>query len=385
MSRPKAKNPDLVAVPDNADEFGINALDEAAEEGRFEALGDYYNLDELAALPEPEPLIEGWLDLRTCVIAVGETGSNKTFGVLGWAASIATGKPWLGYPVLIEPSPVVFVVGEGKFGLSGRIKAWERSNDKKIPRKNFHVFNKPTSINDDPFWDDLTEFCQEHDVRFVVLDTFSSLAPTADETNDAALAISRLSRLSGDIDGTTVMTHHTGWSDNGRTRGGSQLEADPDGVILFRKHDKDDPLTPVEVWRKKNKEGPNTLKIWVEREEVEISEDRTSCVLQVTDAPVGGGSDAPATRRYSVTDASTLIVQAIEASPDKTKTFLIGTIAAEHAIGKDKLRDAFLQLEDQAQIISHSKQIMEGGTLKRRTVWALGEGKRVTVKRVSPA
>ena len=102
-----------------------------------------------------------------------------------------------------------------------------------------------------------------------------------------------MSELAVTLDGTVVMTHHTGWSDKGRARGGSQLEADPDGVILLQKHDPDDPATPVSVTRKKDKEGPAGGTVWVQRTSA-----AESCVVELIDKP-----DRTASKRTTSLDA----------------------------------------------------------------------------------
>lgn len=67
------------------------------------------------------------------------------------------------------------------------------------------------------------------------MDTFSSLAPEADETKDAALIVSGLNGLAEDIDGTAILVHHPGWSQSAkdRARGGYQLEGNVDEVIVL--------------------------------------------------------------------------------------------------------------------------------------------------------
>ena len=90
---------------------------------------------------------------------------------------------------------------------------------------------KPDSFTDRKVWAELTVEAIDLGVRFVVLDTFSSLAPDADETKDAPVFTRRLSDLAAAIDGTALAVHHPGWGDSDRTRGGYQLEANVDEVL----------------------------------------------------------------------------------------------------------------------------------------------------------
>lgn len=260
---------------------------------RYGKLGRVLDRAELASLPKPEPLIDGWLDLRSGVVVVGDTGTNKTFTLLSWACSIATGTEWLGHKVCIPPAAVILVVGEGGSGLDGRIAAWEQATGVAVPREMLKIVLLPSSIDDPEFWTQLTALAAEHGARFVALDTFSSLAPEADETKDAAKVVRRLQELAVAIDGTAVLAHHTGWGDKSRTRGGSQLEANPDGVILLKKRDDNDPQTPVSIFRKKAKDSASGLKVWVQRIPV-----GNSCALELVDSPVTD-EPSPVDRRYA--------------------------------------------------------------------------------------
>lgn len=252
----------------------------------YKHLGRLYDRAELATLPKPEPLIAGWLDLRTSVVLIGATGTNKTFTALGWACSVATGRPWLGHEVAVTPCPVIYVVGEGAFGLDSRIAAWEEEHAEKVPGEALKVSMLPTSLTEDDFWTELESLAGALGSRLVIFDTFSSLAPDADETKDAAAVIRRMSNLSVQLNGTAVLVHHTGWGPQDRARGGSQIEANPDSTIVLKKHEADDPDSAVSIYRKKNKEGPAGATLWVEREPV-----LDSCVLRRVDEPPKAGQE----------------------------------------------------------------------------------------------
>jgi RecA-family ATPase len=85
-------------------------MQEEEEEETFPRSGKLLSRDQLSALPKPEPLISDWLDQSTTVLLVGDTGTNKTFLMLGWACCAATGKPWLGNDLEISTT----VIGAGE-------------------------------------------------------------------------------------------------------------------------------------------------------------------------------------------------------------------------------------------------------------------------------
>lgn len=248
---------------------------------RYKALGRVLDRTALPGLPKPLPLIQSWVDTRSAVVMIGATGSNKTFALIGWACSVASGSPWLGHEVAIEPSPVIYVVGEGASGFHARIAAWEADTETSIPAGRITLVLQPESLTDPEFWADLGRLADDLGARLVILDTFSSLAPDADEMKDAAAVIRRMSVLAVNIDGAVVLAHHTGWGPQDRARGGSQLEANPDSVIVMQKLDPEDPNSIVSILRKKDKDGPSGRRIHVARVQ---SDD--SCVLEVVEAPV---------------------------------------------------------------------------------------------------
>ena len=226
-----------------------------------EALGGTaYRRSDLANLPPVEPLVAGVMSRRAAVLVVGPTTVGKTFFMLGIAASVAMGVRWLGQDV--EACKVLYVVGEGAHGLDRRLAAWETSWRTPITDDRIEFRVKPTSLASGSTWAALTAHAVGSEVGLVVIDTFSSCAPDADETKDASRITRYLSDLAEAIDGTAVLVHHPGWGDTGRARGGSQLEANVDEVLVLADNSNDeDPV--ITLTRKKVKEGPDGSRHWL--------------------------------------------------------------------------------------------------------------------------
>lgn len=184
-------------------------------------LGTVLARSELATLSTVAPLIEGVMSYPAAVVMVGGYGIGKTFVALSFACSVATGHRWLDRRV--QRRRVLFVVGEGAYGLDQRIRAWEHAwnNGVPVPDEWLTIATKPASLATLATWAQLATYATRGGYGLVVLDTFSSLAPGADETKDAAQVMRRLSDLSAAIDGCAVLVHHPGWSDSGRARGRS--------------------------------------------------------------------------------------------------------------------------------------------------------------------
>jgi len=214
----------------------------------------------LGNLPKVEPLIEGVLSLRSTIILLGPSGAGKTFVSLAWACAVGTGTAWLGHAV--TRAGALYVVGEGASGLHDRITAYEQAWKAPVSDDDVMFSIRPDTLSSAATWREMADEARDLRRRVVFLDTFSSLAPDADETKDAAILTRRMANLSAAIDGTVVLVHHPGWGDATRARGGSQLEANVDEVLVLH-GDRNDPKIALEV--KKRKEGYAGAKTWLRR------------------------------------------------------------------------------------------------------------------------
>lgn len=83
-------------------------------------------VDDLASLPDPQWLIERYMEERASVCVYGPSGDGKTFLLFEWALSIATGmKHWQGLKV--KSGGVVYVMAEGGYGAKKRVAAWMKA------------------------------------------------------------------------------------------------------------------------------------------------------------------------------------------------------------------------------------------------------------------
>lgn len=342
----------------------------------FTPLGRILDLVDLAKLPKPEPLIEGWLELRTTALVVGETGTNKTFALLGWACSVATGTPWLDHQIGVDPAPVIYVVGEGGFGLRSRIAAWEEDTGVKMPRGSVVTVLLPEAgLTSDDFWEALRFLAVSLEARLVILDTFSSLASAADETTDAAGVLRQMADAAVDIDGAVVLAHHTGWAALDRARGASQFESNADSVVVFKKldakrdTDAEADNGPVEVLRKKNKDGPAGARLYLRRRYV-----GGSCVLESVAAPPGKTASGSGGR------AEVLRKRLREVLADADPFTLTRTQVVDAVGGtKDRVRTALDGLIGDGQILEESHPRPEGEHTRTRALLAWNTADRVVV------
>lgn len=91
---------------------------QAESESRFRLL----SVNDLAELKAPEWRIDGIFPTHGTSTIYGPFGSFKSFVALDMALSLSTGRPWHGREV--KECPVLYVAGEGQFGLAPRVLGW---------------------------------------------------------------------------------------------------------------------------------------------------------------------------------------------------------------------------------------------------------------------
>ncbi len=238
----------------------------------YKALGTILSRAELATLPKVSPLISGVMSSPATVVLVGGYGVGKTFLALSIAAAIGTGTKWLGR--YTEQRRVLYVIGEGAYGMDDRMTAWEQAWGYQVGDSVTFVV-QPRTLKDDHTWDVLGEFARAGRYGVVIIDTFSSTAPDADETKDAAFIMRQMGNLATRIQGTTMLVHHPGWSDASRVRGGYQFEANADEVLVATEVAKGSEL--FTLLRKKVKDGPDGKVLYLRRKE-----SHGSCIIEET-------------------------------------------------------------------------------------------------------
>lgn len=206
---------------------------------------------QLANLPEPRPLIDRTIDLGTVSVLAGYWGTCKSFIGLDWAASVATGRAWQHRDV--APRRVLYIAGEGAYGLHKRLRAWEENAGRDILDEQLTVITRPVHLLR-PL--DVLELCgvmKGDGYGYVVVDTVSKSIPGADENSakDMSVVVDSLYRiLDATDDGAVTAVHHTG-KDKTTIRGSSSLEAGVDTVYLTE----GDPQN-LRLSRTKRKDGP---------------------------------------------------------------------------------------------------------------------------------
>ena len=212
--------------------------------------GRVFSRGQLAQLPEPEPLIGGTIDQRTVAVVAGPPGSLKSFTLLSWACSIATGTKWLSRPI-DHPGRVLLIAAEGAYGIHHRIEAWEDKHCP-VPDEALTVVAGPINLLNHQ---EVTELCAVADGHtFVAVDTLARCMVGGDENSarDMGQAVDSLYRIrDATAGGCVAAAHHTPQSAGHRPRGSTALlggvdtcymaEGGPQQMTLNRVKRKDGP------------------------------------------------------------------------------------------------------------------------------------------------
>jgi hypothetical protein len=231
--------------------------------------GQILTRSQLRNLPKPEPLIDGLLPRRGVTLMVGGWGIGKTLLALSMACAVGTGVKWLGQPA--HQTPVLYVAGEGAYGLDQRVSSWETVWKTPVQDDQVTFWTQPRSLapvrayGAPPYadgWLDIRKLADQVAAKFIILDTFSSLAAEADETKDAAWIIRQCGWLASAINGAVMLVHHPGHNNQDRARGAYAFNANSDQVLLLE-GSKDSPA--FDVILDKVKDGPSGRRFHLRR------------------------------------------------------------------------------------------------------------------------
>ena len=256
----------------------------AAIRGRRQRL-ELLSVDDVLALSDPEWLIEGMVEVGAQGVVYGPSGEGKTFVVLDWALSIATGRSWKGRAV--KKGPVVYVVTEGGRGIRKRIEAWRQEAGVQEIEQAFFVL-EAVQLKTDEDYRTLVRRIEARNLKpaLIVLDTFARCFVGGDEntSKDVGEFMDASRRLQQELDSAILLVHHTG-KDGKDERGSSALRAAAD--VMFKVSQDSHGLIRVENDRQKDDEEtaiePLELK-QVTLQRLDTQRFLTSCVLRATDA-----------------------------------------------------------------------------------------------------
>ena len=160
----------------------------------------------------------------------GRDHSFKSFIALDWSLCLATGLPWQGRRV--EQVKVLYVIGEGAYGLAPRKRAWESARKAAVDPKWFVVRKSAVNLyKPGPAFDHLLARIRSEGYGLVVFDTLRWMSSGANaNSSDMGIVVDNLDQVRrATADGSVQLVAHTDKANND-TRGFSGIEDDADIV-----------------------------------------------------------------------------------------------------------------------------------------------------------
>jgi hypothetical protein len=255
------------------------ALDAATGDAAAEALSikppvqlDYYLEPASGYLDQSAParwLVKSWVPESGLSMIYGDSGTGKSFLAIDLACCIATGRDWHGHKVSGAGKSVVYLAGEGNFGLRGRVKAWHEANGRPDGLQRLLISNRAIDLDSGPqaAADVLRAIKAMVDestgVAWILLDTLNAHMGGDENSAKDARAILSAGSVVGRAYGCSVtFVHHTGLAASQRARGSSAFRAAMDYAVLLAS---DSGEINLSVTKAKDSEPPQPLAARLQR------------------------------------------------------------------------------------------------------------------------
>lgn len=184
---------------------------------------DLVTADRLDEIPDPVPLVDGWLFVDSLARINGKPGQGKSFVAIDLAAHVASGRPWHGHAV--RRGSVLYLAAEGLSGVKLRVQAWESAAGVKLGA-DFALLRRAVQVTD-PEWASLVELVRARQPALIVLDTQARITVGLNENHNSdlgklVLAADALREATGAC---VLLIHHKGKADDAAGgRGGNAVE-----------------------------------------------------------------------------------------------------------------------------------------------------------------
>jgi len=199
---------------------------------------DYFLTRATSFLGQPSPvpwIVKGWLPAYSTTMMYGESGVGKTFVALDMACCIASGIDWHG--IRTKPGIVVYLAGEGNYGMRQRIASWcKRNNVNSLD--NLLISNKAIDMDGPGAATQVIAAVRaltSEPVALVNIDTLNNhMSGDENSAKDSRAMINACNVVSMALSATTMLIHHLGHSNEAkqRARGSSAWRGALDASIL---------------------------------------------------------------------------------------------------------------------------------------------------------
>jgi hypothetical protein len=307
----------------------------------------------LADKSPPAWLIHGHIEDSTITALIAPPESGKSFLLIDWALSIATGRRWQGQAV--SAGGVAYLAGEGGGGFKRRCAAWAQHNKADITTAPLFFNRRIVQLMDAKSCAGASQavasiVAKHGPVRLIVVDTLNRVGGGDESSNtDTAKILAHVEEYFVRPFGASVIfAHHPGHptpgsEDRNRPRGASALPGGCDHMYGF---------TSSLLQCTKMKDGPKPAPLQFRLEQVtladwpadpETGEPPTSCVL----VPCESSKAHPKSKRLTprLQAALDALARLLETDPVKDDPELrerFGLLAPSRAVGEAKWRAEFM-------------------------------------------
>lgn len=188
-------------------------------------------------------LVKGYIPSKSFGVVYGQSGSYKSFQVLDWACSIASGIDWMGRKV--KSGLVYYIAAEGAVAFHKRVKGWcdVHLEGEDIP--NLQTIGSAPDLTDNGQVSEVIEVILANaellgvPVRMVVIDTLARCFGGHDENSasDMGAFVVSCDRIKEATGATVVVVHHSGKDETKGARGSSALRAACDFEYCIKRND----------------------------------------------------------------------------------------------------------------------------------------------------
>ncbi|WP_419239610.1 helicase RepA family protein [Photobacterium leiognathi] len=171
-------------------------------------------------------LVKNFITKYSFGVIYGKSGSRKSFIAIDLSCAIATGSYWQNQRT--HAGGVIYVAAEGQIGMSRRVKAWEKANNKKV--EHLYILGQSIIMSEKSSRNDLINSIRQIEcndkikIELVVLDT---LARNFDGDENSSEAMGRFIQgcdLVKEATNVSILcVHHSGKDASKGGRGSSSL------------------------------------------------------------------------------------------------------------------------------------------------------------------
>lgn len=256
--------------------------------------------------PTPlEWLIKGFLLPGCQAHLFGDSGTAKSFAALDWTCCIGIGRDWHGHKV--KQGAVIYVAGEGHFGIRRRILAWATENNciEEIKKAPIVVSSTGAQFTDSTSFNAVVEAIEEVEsehgqIALIIIDTLHrNLGGDENSADDISIYYRHADQLRDQFGATVLTVHHSGHSEKGRSRGSSAIRAATDCEFLMENTN----VGTRRLSSTKVKDGPTPPTLHFTLKQVTLpwkdadGEPETSAVLEPVTAPLKPNTELTKTQQ----------------------------------------------------------------------------------------